>query len=108
MNAIKLLILCGIVFCVIKIVSRLRNRDGQEQPPEQGKYTPERRTTMAFGSKTAVRAVVLGVRSAEQTKVLATYNSTMYSLLVEYSDGSRELLELDAKGMKPYLKLIRM
>lgn len=109
MNTIKLLILCGIIFCVIKIVSRLRNRNGQEQPPEQGKYTPERRTSiMAFGSKTAVKAMVLGVRSAEQTKVLATYNSTMYSLLVEYSDGSREIMELDAKEMKPYLKLIRM
>lgn len=108
MNTIKLLILCGVIFCVIKIVSKLRNRDGQEQPPEQREYTTERRTTMAFGSKTAVRAVVLGVRSAEQTKVLATYNSTMYSLLVEYSDGSREIMELDAKEMKPYLKLIRM
>lgn len=63
-----------------------------------------------FGSssKTAVRAMVLGVRTAEQTKVLATYNSAMYSLLVEYSDGSREIMELDAKEMKPYLKLIRI
>lgn len=59
-------------------------------------------------SKTAVRAMVLGVRTAEQTKVLATYNSAMYSLLVEYNDGSREILELDAKGMAPYLSLIRM
>lgn len=108
MNTIKLLILCGIVFCVIKIASKLRNRDGQEQPSEQREYTTERRTTVAFGSKTAVRAMVLGVRTAEQTKVLATYNSTMYSLLVEYSDGSREIMELDAKEMKPYLKLIRM
>ena len=61
-----------------------------------------------FTSKTAVRAVVLGVRTAEETKVLATYNSAMYSLLVEYSDGSRDILELDAKGMKQYLKLIPM
>ena len=61
-----------------------------------------------FTSKTAVRAVVLGVRTAEETKVLATYNSAVYSLLVEYSDGSRDILELDTKGMKPYLKLIPM
>ena len=61
-----------------------------------------------FKTKTATRAVVLGVRTSEQTKVLATYNSAMYSLLVEYSDGSREILELDAKGMSPYLHLLRM
>ncbi len=59
-------------------------------------------------SRTPTKAVVLGIRTAENTRVLATVNSTMYALLVEYSDGSRELLELDAKGMAPYLSLIRM
>ena len=59
-------------------------------------------------SKTPVRAIVLGVREAEDTKLLATVNSTMYSLLVAYNDGSRELLELDAKGMSQYLYLIPM
>ena len=61
-----------------------------------------------FKGKVPVRAVVLGVRAAEQTRVLATYNSTMYSLLVAYNDGSRQLLELDAKGITPYLHLIPM
>lgn len=62
---------------------------------------------MAFGKKLAIQAIkVLGVRSAEQTKVLATYNSTLYCLLVEYEDGSRKIVECDTNGMAQYLPYI--
>ena len=50
--------------------------------------------------------VVLGVRTAEQTKVLATYNSTIYCLMIEYESGSRELVECNTKEMKKYLPYI--
>ena len=50
--------------------------------------------------------VVLGVRTAEQTKVIATYNSTVYCLMVEYENGSRNLVECDTKEMKKYLPYV--
>ena len=49
---------------------------------------------------------VLGVRTAEETKVFATYNSAVYCVLVEYTDGTRALDECDAKGMSKYLDYI--
>lgn len=63
---------------------------------------------MAFNKKTIRAVKVLGVRSAEETKVLATYNTTIYSVLVEYSDGSRAIDECDAKHMSVYLPYIEM
>lgn len=53
-----------------------------------------------------VRVKVLGVRTAEETKVMATYNSTIYCCLLMYADGHRELTEVDGNGMKRYLALI--
>lgn len=50
--------------------------------------------------------VVLGVREGEQTKVLATYNSTVYCLMIEYMNGTRELVECETKEMKKYLRYI--
>lgn len=49
---------------------------------------------------------VLGVRAAQDTKVLATYNSTIYCLAVLYVDGSRELVEVGAKSMEKYLRFL--
>lgn len=51
---------------------------------------------------------VLGVRTAEETKVMATYNSTVYCILIVYSDDSRELLEVDSRSMKKYLAYIEV
>ncbi len=51
---------------------------------------------------------VVGERTAHETKVLATYNSTIYCLLVVYQNGSRELIECDTKGMKKYLPYIEV
>lgn len=52
----------------------------------------------------------LGVRTGEETRVLATYNSAVYCMLVEYSDGSRELIEGEAKSkdIKKLLQYIDM
>ena len=43
--------------------------------------------------KTISKVKLLGVRTAEQTKVLGTVNSTLYCFLVEYTDGDRAILE---------------
>ena len=59
-----------------------------------------------FNSKQIQAVKVLGVRTAEQTRVLATYNSSVYCCLVLYSDGSREIVECDTKEMKKYLPYI--
>lgn len=54
------------------------------------------------------RVKVLGVRTAHETKVLATYNSSIYCILIEHADGSRELKECTTKEMTPYIKYIDM
>lgn len=51
---------------------------------------------------------VLCVRAAEETKVMATYNSTLYCLMVVYDDGSRELSEVNSAQMKRYLQYIQI
>lgn len=63
---------------------------------------------MAFGKKEINAVTVLGVRTSEQTKVLATYNMTIYCLLVEYKDGSRKVVECGTGEMAPYLPFIPM
>lgn len=52
------------------------------------------------------RVKVLGVRTAEETKVMATYNSTIYCCLLIFADGHRELIETNGNGMKTYLPFI--
>ncbi len=42
----------------------------------------------------------LGVRISEETKILATYNLSMYSLVVLYKDSSREIIECNAKEFR--------
>jgi len=54
------------------------------------------------------RVRVLGVRTAEQTKVLATYNSSIYCILILYINGQRELKECDAKEMGKYIDYIKI
>lgn len=63
---------------------------------------------MAFNNplKKIERVCVLGVRTAEQTKLMATYNSSIYCLLVIYTNGTRELIECDSKEMSKYLDYI--
>jgi hypothetical protein len=64
---------------------------------------------MAFVNPLKIdRVCVLGVRSAEQTKVLATYNSTIYCILIIYANGRRELSECTAKEMEKYLNYIEV
>lgn len=60
---------------------------------------------MNLGAK-LVSVKVLGVRAAEQTKVLSTVNSTIYCIMLVYSNGARELEEVDAKKMTKYLPYI--
>ena len=59
-----------------------------------------------FAKKEISRVKVLGVRTAQETKVLATWNSTIYCVIVEYTDGSRELKELNAKEMSKLIQYI--
>lgn len=60
--------------------------------------------------KKIAKVKLLGVRTTEQTKVLGTYNSTMYCFLIEYTDGSREIAEHEAKEkeIKELLHYINM
>ena len=44
----------------------------------------------------------------EQTKVLATYNSSIYAIIIVYSNGERELKECTAKEMEKYIDYIEL
>lgn len=44
-----------------------------------------------------VKVKLMGVRTAENTGVMATYNSTLYCFLLQRADGSRELVEYSHK-----------
>ena len=53
---------------------------------------------------------VLGTRTGEQTKILGTYNFTIYSFLVEYESGKREVIETEANSeqFNDLIKYIKM
>lgn len=61
-----------------------------------------------YNGKKVERVKVIGVRTAEQTKVLGTYNFGIYSFLVEYEDGSVEIAEEQMKspGMKTLMQFV--
>ena len=46
-----------------------------------------------FKPKEIVAAKIVGVRTAEDTKVLSTWNYGVYSFLVMYEDGTLNVLE---------------
>lgn len=52
------------------------------------------------------RVKIVGVHTAEDTKVLVTHNMSIYSILVEYFDGHVELKECTFKDMKQYEKYL--
>lgn len=49
---------------------------------------------------------VLGVRTAEETKILFTHNSSVYCCLFVYSDGSKEVKELSTKEINKVAQYI--
>lgn len=59
-----------------------------------------------FLSKKLETIKILGVRTAHETKVLATYNSSVYCCLFVYSDGSREVKELSTKEINKVAQYI--
>jgi hypothetical protein len=61
-------------------------------------------------AKEISRVKFMGVRTAEETKLLGTYNSSMYCFLIEYTDGTRALVDYEAKdkAMQEILPFINM
>lgn len=55
-----------------------------------------------LSGKKIVRTLIVGVRTAQDTKMFATYNYGVYSFVVEYDNGSREIVEV--KGNDPKAK----
>ena len=49
-------------------------------------------------TKVITRAKVIGVRTAEESKTLVTYNFGVYSFLVEYDDGTHGIIESNPKA----------
>ena len=67
-----------------------------------------KKITAPYPEEDIVKARIVGVRTAEDTKVLATYNYGIYSVLIKYKDGTVELAEeqFDSAGMKILLKFM--
>lgn len=62
-----------------------------------------------FNNRQIAKVKVIGVRTAEQTKVMATYNSTIYCVAILFTDGARALDECDYnKMMNLYLRYLDM
>lgn len=61
-----------------------------------------------YNGKKVKRAKVVGVRTAEETRIMATYNYGIYSFLVQYEDGTVELVEeqMKSNGMKTLLQFV--
>lgn len=47
-----------------------------------------------------VKVKYLGVRQGKETKIFTTVNFPMYSFLIEYSDGHREIKEYSMDSKK--------
>ena len=54
-----------------------------------------------------IRAEIVGTRMAEEGSGGYTVNSTSYSVLLFYDNGDVNLVEGDAKDIKPYLRYIQ-
>lgn len=68
---------------------------------------------MGFFSVTPEKKIqkvkLLGIRTAEQTKVFSTINSSMYCMIVLYTDGTKELVECESKEFQAkYLNFVEM
>ena len=63
---------------------------------------------MGFFNQQPIKKVkVLGIRTAEETKIFHNVNSAQYSLLILDEDGSRGLVECEAKELiKKYIDYI--
>lgn len=55
-----------------------------------------------------VKVKVIGVVAFDNPKLYIEMNYTLYCLLIEYPDGSRELKEVKYSDMYKYLKYIEM
>jgi hypothetical protein len=55
------------------------------------------------------RVKVLGIRTAIQSKAFSDVNFGIYTLLVEYKDGHREIVEVDkVSALQKYANFIDM
>lgn len=73
--------------------------DIQERKKKKENHQPEAETDK-------IKSVtILGTRTGEQTKILGTYNFTIYSFLVEYESEKREAVECEADSAQ-FKKLI--
>lgn len=60
-------------------------------------------------TKEIKKVKLLGIRSAEQTKIFGTYNSSLYCLIVQYTDNTKALIECESEEFqKKYLNFIEI
>lgn len=67
-----------IVCLILCIKNRKKRQSSHPAPPQEDKI---------------VTVKILGTRTGEETRILATYNFTIYSFLVLYESGKRDVIE---------------
>lgn len=69
-----------------------------------------KRMSDTYNGMNVVYARIVGVRTAQDTKVLATYNYGVYSILVQYDTGEVELVEekFGSAGLKTLVKYMQL
>lgn len=75
---------------------------------ESPKTQPEKKSKKVKRQAGIKKVKVLGIRTAEETGVFATWNFTMYSVLIIYDNGKREVVECKSdsklfKDLLPYM-----
>lgn len=72
-----------------------------------GKYMDKKCAEDEVKQKDEIKSVsIIGTRTGEETRVLATYNFTIYSFLVIYKSGKREVIECK-NGSDEFNELIK-
>ena len=62
-----------------------------------------------FSSPTVSRVKVLGIRTGMESKAFSNVNFWIYTLLVEYSNGARDIIEVDRlSDLKKYANYMSM
>lgn len=74
------------------------------------KRAEKRKAEKAAPEREITTVDVLGMRAGEETRILATYNFTVYSLMITYADGEREVVECQSdssifKKLLPYINV---
>jgi hypothetical protein len=103
---IPIMVLIFAIMCEYLVVDKEHIKEVRAINLAKQKAAKEKRpSTKTKVIRTIKTVKLLGTRTAAETRILATYNFTVYSFLVVYDDGEREVVECQ-NGSKVFNKLL--